>query len=98
MKKIYNVLCGILLAVLLLIGAVSMFDKDPVYSTVEDRTLNSMPKVTFSGIFNGEFFHSLQEYYADTFPGREGMAGEKGFFDVFFGFTGVLEDQTAENP
>ena len=96
MHKVYNILCGLLLAALLIIGGISLFDRDVTFSEVEDRELKTFPRISVSAIVDGSFARDLVDYYADTFPGREGMAGEKGLFDLFFGFTGVPEDAVAE--
>lgn len=95
MYKIYNILVGLLLAVLLIVGGISAFDRDATFSEVEDRALKTFPKFSVSAIFDGSFTRDVVDYYADTFPGREGMAAEKGLFDFFFGFTGVPEDTKA---
>ena len=73
MKKIYNIVCGLLLLILLFVGVVSLFDKDPTFSQSENRNLKSFPKITLSSLIDGSFTTALQEYYADTFPGREGL-------------------------
>lgn len=92
MNKVYSAFCGLLILLLLTAGCISLFDKDPVYSEHEKRELNSFPSISISGIFDGSFIAEIQEYYADTFPGREGMAESGGLYDFFFGFTGQLEE------
>lgn len=94
MKRIYMILCVILLLALLGVGIVSLFDKDPTFSTVESRGLKSFPKITVSGIMDGSFVEDLREYYADTFPGREDLA--ESYADLskfyFFGCSGEEEE------
>ena len=68
MKKIYSALCCALLLIMLCVGLVSMFDKDPTYSESERRKLKEFPKITFSSLVDGSLTTSIREYYADTFP------------------------------
>lgn len=92
MKKIYSIFCGLLLLILLTGGCISLFDRDATFSESENRELRSFPRITVSGILDGGFLTQLQEYYGDTFPGREGMVEPGGMYDIFFGFTGALEE------
>lgn len=88
MKKIYSGLCGTLLAVLLLVGLISGFDKDAWYSDRESRSLAEFPKITFSGLLDGGFFRELDVCYADTFPGREEMLNTLEKMKSFYVFGG----------
>lgn len=88
MKKLYTGLCGTLLAVLLLVGLISGFDKDPWYSEKEQRSLAAMPELTLSGLLDGSFYRNLQIYYADTFPGRENMLETLDKLESFYTFGG----------
>ena len=55
MKKIYALLSGILLTAVLLIGMISLFDKDALYSEREKRRLAQRPKLTFSTLLSGKY-------------------------------------------
>lgn len=88
MKKIYTGLCGTLLAILLLVGLISAFDKDAWYSTKEERSLATMPDLTFSALLDGSYYDDLRTYYADTFPGREDMLDVLERLEGFYVFGG----------
>lgn len=87
MGKIYQILCGLLILMLLVFGAISLFDKDASASEVEQRDLKSFPQITVSGIFSGSFAGELEAYYADTFPGREKLLERDGIVSAFFDFS-----------
>lgn len=95
MRKIYNILCGLLVLLLLIFGCISLFDQDAVASELEQRELKSFPKVSISGILSGSFAEELDTYFADTFPGREKLMEMDGIVSVFFDF-GDLELETEE--
>jgi hypothetical protein len=99
MKQFYNILCGLLVLILLVTGMISFFDKDTAFSQIENRDLKTFPSITFSGLMDGSFFADLTAYYADTFPGREGMMN-KNLLDAFYCFGGdpssVENDKPAE--
>lgn len=89
MRKIYNILCGLLILLLLTFGSISLFDKDAKASELEQRELKSIPKVTFSGILSGSFAEELDAYFADTFPGRENLLQRGGIVSNLFDFSDV---------
>ncbi len=95
MRKIYNILCGLLILLLLIFSCISLFDQDASASELEQRELKSFPKITFSGILSGSFGEELDNYYADTFPWRENLLELDGIVSVFFDF-GDLELETEE--
>ena len=95
MKKIYNIVCGLFLLILLSVGVVSLFDKDPTFSQSENRNLKSFPKITLSSLIDGSFTTALQEYYADTFPGREGLMENNKRLNAFYYFSGLSGDGDA---
>ena len=93
MSKIYQILCGLLILVLLVFGAISLFDKDAA-SEMEGTERKSFPKITVSGILFGSFAGELEEYYADTFPGRDKLLERDGIVSTFFDFSDLeLEEQ-----
>lgn len=89
MKRIYTICCGILLLIVLGVGLVSLFDKDPTFSQSENRNLKTFPKITISGLIDGSFTTRLREYYADTFPGREGLMEKNTSLNAFYYFSGL---------
>lgn len=94
MKRVYTAFCGMLLAVLLLVGLISAFDKDAWYSDREERSLETKPKLTISGLLDGSYHDSFRTYYADTFPGREDMLGTLDQMEGFYTFGGEGENPT----
>ena len=95
MKKIYNILCGLLLLILLLVGVFSLFDKDATFSQSENRSLKTFPQITFSSLIDGSFTTALREYYADTFPGRENLMESNKSLNAFYYFSGLSGDDDA---
>lgn len=98
MKRIYRILCTCLLLVMLGVGVVSLLDKDPAFSQVEDRSLKTFPKITVSGLMDGSFVEDLCAYYADTFPGREDLAEKYSQLSGFYFFGGRTEETEPSEP
>lgn len=95
MKRIYSVLCCVLLLLMLGVGVFSLFDKDAEFSETENRKLKSFPRITISGLLDGSFTTQLREYYADTFPGRESLLESNTSLNAFYYFSGLAsEDDT----
>lgn len=92
MKKLYSALCCLLLAGMLLVGMVSLFDKDATYSEREKRPLKTKPKFLFSSLLDGSFTSELNDYYADTFPGRESLMNSNRTLNGFYYFSGTSGD------
>jgi hypothetical protein len=95
MKNIYIALCGLLVLLLLVFGGISLIDRDAVSSEMEERELKTFPAFSVSGLLSGSFGRELEEYYADTFPGREGLLESDGIVSTFFDF-GDLKLEEAE--
>jgi hypothetical protein len=95
MKRIYNILCVFLFAVFMLVGLFSTFDKDATFSEAERRPLKTRPKVTISGLLDGSYVNAYREYYADTFPGREGLMDSNTKLNMFYYFSGLASDDDA---
>ena len=66
-QKIY-VFAGVLLFFALIALIIPLRPKE---SAVEKRTLAKFPKPTLETVWNGEFFESMNTWYADTFPFRD---------------------------
>ena len=92
MKRIYTILCGIVLGVMLLVGLISTFDKDATFSERENRTLKTKPKITISGLLDGSYNTAYREYYADTFPSREKLMESNTTLNGFYYFSGLSSD------
>lgn len=81
-----------MLLFLLLMGLISTFDKDPTFSDSENRQLKTRPKLTISGLIDGNYFIAYREYFADTFPGREGLLESNKRLNAFYYFSGLSGD------
>ena len=95
MKRIYTALSGFFLLFLLLVGLLSTFDKDATYSEAEKRQLKTKPKLTISGLLDGNYFNQYREYYADTFPNRETLMKSNTVLNGFYYFGGFNSDDSA---
>lgn len=68
------------LAPLLLLGCISVFDRDQQFSMKENRALKQKPPLSAAALFSGEYTREFENYYSDNFPFRE----------AFMGFSSVL--------
>lgn len=89
MKRIYSLLCILVLLGMLLVGLISTFDKDATFSELENRKLKTRPKLTISGLLDGSFVSDYREYFADTFPNREGLMDTNVSLNGFYYFGGL---------
>ena len=89
MKRIYTLLSVIVLLAMLLVGLISTFDKDATFSEDENRKLKTKPKLTFSGLLDGSYNSNYWDYYADTFPNREGLMDTNVALNGFYYFGGL---------
>ena len=78
-----------MLLFLLLMGMISTFDKDPTFSESEKRQLKTLPKLTISGLLDGNYFNEFRAYFADTFPGRESLMEKNTSLNAFYYFSGL---------
>ncbi len=60
----------VIAATTVLIGFISIVDKDKEISVKENRKLAEKPKYSTSSFFKGEYTSSFDEYYSDNFPLR----------------------------
>lgn len=95
MNKLYKIFCLVMLAALLIVGAVSIFDHDATFSESERRKLKTCPKLTISAILDGSFFSDFSDYFADTFPGRESLMDTNRSLNGFYYFAGLNWDESA---
>ena len=95
MKRIYMALSGFLLLFTLLVGLISTFDKDATFSEAEKRQLKTKPKLTISGLIDGNYFNQYREYFADTFPNRETLMKSNTTLNGFYYFGGFGSDDSA---
>ena len=96
MKRIYSALCMFMLLFMLLVGLFSTFDKDATFSESENRQLKTKPKLTLSGLIDGNYVISYREYYADTFPGRETLMESNTTLNHFYYFSGLSGENSEQ--
>ena len=89
MKRFYMILCGLLALLLLVFGAISLFDRDADWSEIQQRELKTFPQWSVSEFVSGNFLENLQAYYAETFPGRDRLLDADGIVSTFFDFGGL---------
>ncbi|MBQ8237052.1 MAG: hypothetical protein IJZ39_02740 [Oscillospiraceae bacterium] len=95
MRKVYTILCGLALSILMLVGLISTFDFDATYSESERRKLKTTPLMTFSALLDGSFFSDYAAYFADTFPGRELLMADNRTLNGFYYFGGLSDEDDA---
>jgi len=95
MKRIYTALSIFFLTFVLLVGLISTFDKDATYSESERRQLKTKPKLTISGLLDGNYFNQYREYFADTFPNRETLMKTNTTLNGFYYFGGLSSKDSA---
>ncbi len=54
-------------------GVYSLFDTDPLVSEAENRTLSRPPEFSLGALMDRTYTAGLDEYYSDSFPGRESL-------------------------
>ena len=92
MKKIYTALLVLLVSVAMLVGLISLVDKDATESETENRRLATKPKFTISALMDGSYISELETYYSDTFPGREALLRANKVLNKFYYFSGSEEN------
>ena len=70
MKKVYTALLLILLAAMFSVGVYSLADYDATGSVSEKREFVK-PEFSVKSLLDGTYIPALEQYYSDTFPGRE---------------------------
>ena len=60
MKKFHIVLLSLTLAAVLCVTGLSLFGKDPTFSTSENRKLAQRPRFTLSSLLDGSFISSFE--------------------------------------
>ena len=92
MKKLTLILLAALLAVVSLVGVVSLIDRDATESELENRRLAEKPELTLAGLMDGSYISELETYYSDTFPGREALLKANQTLNKFYYFSGGEEE------
>ncbi len=85
-QKITNLLTVLLFVVPLALGLIffaALPDKD--FSAEENRSLQTLPKLTWKSLSEGKFGQDMNEYFADQFPARNVLVGLKGLSELALG-------------
>lgn len=88
MKKLYLGLLGAFLAILLVLGLISVLDKDQTISQVENRKLAAKPTFSWVALTDGSYIRDLEAYYADTFPFRDSLLKLNKTLNKFYYYSG----------
>ena len=80
MKRIYTVLCGLIVVVLFCVGCYGLFHLD---STVKK------PKLTFSALLNGKFATACVNRYSEAFPKSESLQNTAKKLNSFYKFSAL---------
>lgn len=67
------------------IAGLHILEDDRSFSESENRVLADMPKLTFSGVFDGSFMKEFETYLADQFPLRDKIISLKTYADRVVG-------------
>lgn len=92
MKKLYGILLILLLAGMLTVGGISLFDTDAAFSETENRELAQKPEFSVAALLNGSYLPALESYYSDTFPARETLLQWNRGLNRFYYFSGTKEE------
>ena len=74
-----------LIVLLLLLSLLHLLHKDQAYSETEKRALASRPSPSASTLWEGGFFSSVDNWFADQFPLRNGWIGMNYFGNTLRG-------------
>lgn len=91
MKKLYTALLLLLLAAMLSVGVYSLADYDQTYSASEKKEF-VQPTFSVQGLLDGTYIPALEQYYSDTFPGRDALLSANKTLNRFYYFSGSKQD------
>ena len=91
MKKVYTALLLILLAAMFSVGVYSLADYDATGSVSEKREFVK-PEFSVKSLLDGTYIPALEQYYSDTFPGRESLLQANRTLNKFYYYSGSGED------
>ena len=91
MKKVYTALLLILLAAMFSVGVYSLADYDATGSVSEKREFVK-PEFSVKSLLDGTYIPALEQYYSDTFPGRESLLKANRTLNKFYYYSGSGED------
>ena len=86
------------LAVLALVGLLIFLR--PSTSEVEGRELTKFPSFTWDSFWDGSYFSTVTTWYADTFPGRDGLISMQHALEELYGIrtTRIVRPGTTTAP
>ena len=88
--RIINV--AVVMMILTIGGIISLSMKKKSLSESENRKLTAFPVFSDSTLFSGEYFKTIDNYYADNFPWRDRWIQFSGSLRTMFGFeTGDIQ-------
>lgn len=64
----------------------------PTESVSEKRKLAEFPKLTFASLKSGDFFDGFNNWYSDSYPGREGIVGLNSKIQSYYGIKSLKDD------
>ena len=91
MKKLYTAMLLVLLAAMFSVGVYSLADYDATGSVSEKREFVK-PEFSVKALLDGTFIPALEQYYSDTFPGRESLLKANRTLNKFYYYSGSGED------
>ncbi len=91
MKKLYTAMLLVLLAAMLSVGVYSLADYDATGSVSEKREFVK-PEFSVKALLDGTYIPALEQYYSDTFPGRESLLKANRTLNKFYYYSGSGED------
>ena len=91
MKKLYTAMLLVLLAAMFSVGVYSLADYDAAGSVSEKREFVK-PEFSVKSLLNGTYIPALEQYYSDTFPGRESLLKANRTLNKFYYYSGSGED------
>lgn len=85
-QKITNILTFVLFVVPLALGLIFFIAlPDQNFSAEENRSLQTLPELTWESLSEGKFGQQMNSYFADQFPARDALVGIKGLFELALG-------------
>lgn len=90
MKKIYTALLLVLLTAMFSVGVYSLADYDATGSASEKREFVK-PEFSVKALLDGTYIPALEQYYSDTFPGRESLLKANRTLNKFYYYSGSGE-------
>ena len=89
MKKVYTALLLILLAAMFSVGVYSLADYDATGSVSEKREFVK-PEFSVKSLLDGTYIPALEQYYSDTFPGRESLLKANRTLNKFYYYLSLI--------